>query len=93
VAFPLHPEQELNVALGIRQGMALAIGPRRMTEAKVTAAARRVVGDSSFRAAARRVRQLYDGVDGAGRAADALLAHGAATAPHAAEPRLAVAAG
>ena len=93
VAFPLHPEQELNVALGIRQGMALAVGPRRMTEAKVTAAARRVVGEPSFKAAARRVQPLYGGVDGAGRAADALLAHGAARLQPAAELRLAVAAG
>lgn len=81
LAFPLHPEQELNVALGMRQGMALGLGPRHMTPGKVTAAARRLVGAASFKAAARRVQRHYVGIDGAGRAADALLAHLAQAVP------------
>lgn len=73
VAFPLHPEQELNAALGVRQGMAIALGVRRMTEVTLAASLRRVVTEPSFRAAARRVQALYAGIDGPSRAADAIV--------------------
>ena len=82
LAFPLHPEQELNVALGVRHGMALALGPRRLSAEQVAAAVRRIVGEAGFKAAARRVQQHYAGIDGAARAADALIAHRAAAPAH-----------
>ncbi|MDM0074062.1 hypothetical protein QTH90_06695 [Variovorax sp. J2P1-59] len=75
VGFPLHPEQELNVALAMRQGMAIAIGPRHLDEAKVGRAVREIVSQPSYAAAATRARQHYIDVDGPGRAADALLEH------------------
>jgi UDP:flavonoid glycosyltransferase YjiC (YdhE family) len=73
IAFPLQPEQELNVGIGVRHGMALGIGPRHMTEERVAAAARRMMGDSSFRVAAQRVQALYAGVDGPANAAEAIV--------------------
>ncbi|MBK6459098.1 MAG: hypothetical protein IPF87_23985 [Gemmatimonadetes bacterium] len=73
VAFPMHPEQELNAALGVRHGMAIALGERQTTEATLGAALQRVCGESSFRVAARHVQSLYTGVDGASRAADAIV--------------------
>ena len=75
VGFPLQPEQELNVALAVRQGMAIAIGPRHADEAKVAQAVRQIVADPSYAAAAARTRRPYVDVDGAGRAADAVIAH------------------
>ncbi|MBL0170126.1 MAG: hypothetical protein IPP90_05235 [Gemmatimonadaceae bacterium] len=79
MAFPLHPEQELNVGLGVRHGMALGIGPRHMTEARVAAAARRLTGDPSFRMAAKRVQALYAGIDGPACAAKAIVDYLATT--------------
>lgn len=73
VAFPMHPEQELNAALGVRHGMAIALGERQTTEATLGAALQRVCGEPSFRVAARHVQSLYTGVDGASRAADAIV--------------------
>ncbi|CAN7163445.1 hypothetical protein LJR290_000158 [Variovorax sp. LjRoot290] len=75
VGFPLQPEQELNVALAVRQGMAIAIGPRRADEAKVARAVREIVTQPAYAAAAARTRQHYIDVDGAGRAADAVIEH------------------
>lgn len=69
VAIPLHPEQELNVDLAVRQGMALAVAPRHADGQKMTAAIRRVILEPAFRHEARRVRALYAGTDGASRAA------------------------
>jgi UDP:flavonoid glycosyltransferase YjiC (YdhE family) len=74
LGFPLHPEQELNVALGIRHGMALGLGPRRVTEAQITAAVRRLVSEREFSAGARRVQALYAGWDGPKLAANAIIA-------------------
>lgn len=75
VGFPLQPEQELNVALAVRQGMAIAIGPRHADEARVAQAVRQIVAQPSYAAAAARTRRHYVDVDGAGRAADAVIAH------------------
>lgn len=69
VAIPLHAEQELNVDLAARQGMALAVAPRHADGEKMTAAIRRVVSEPGFRQQARRVQALYAGTDGASRAA------------------------
>lgn len=75
VGFPLQPEQELNVALAVRQGMAIAVGPRRADEAKVARAVREIVTQPAYKAAAARTRQHYIDVDGAGRAAEAVIEH------------------
>jgi UDP:flavonoid glycosyltransferase YjiC (YdhE family) len=75
VGFPLQPEQELNVALAARQGMAIAIGPRHADEAKVAQAVREIVAQPAYAQAAARTRQHYVHIDGAGRAADAVIAH------------------
>lgn len=81
VAVPLHPEQELSVALAARQGMALAVAPRHAMGERMTEAVRRVVGDASFRRQAQRVKALYAGIDGAAEAARAIQRHFGAGMP------------
>ena len=75
VGIPLHPEQELNVDLAVRQGMALAVAPRHAPGAAMTAAVQRLLADGGFRQQAQRVQRLYAGIDGAGQAAQAILDH------------------
>jgi UDP:flavonoid glycosyltransferase YjiC (YdhE family) len=72
VGIPLHPEQELNVALAVRQGMAIAMAPRHAGTQRMTDAIRRVTADRKFRDRARQVRPLYEGIDGAKNAATAI---------------------
>lgn len=85
IGIPLHPEQELNVDLAVRQGMGLAIAPRHAPTQAMTSAVQRVLGDPAFRRQAQRVSGLYEGIDGADNAAQTILAHlatrGAAAAP------------
>jgi UDP:flavonoid glycosyltransferase YjiC (YdhE family) len=78
VGIPLHPEQELNVDLAARHGMAVAIAPRHAGTPRLTEAVRRIVSSATHRESARRVQRWYDGVDGAANAADAILRHLAA---------------
>lgn len=73
VGLPLHPEQELNVDLAARHGMALAVAPRHADTARLTEAVRRVASERRFADSAAKVKGWYAGVDGAGRAADAIL--------------------
>ncbi len=75
VGIPLHAEQELNVDLAARQGMAIALAPRHAGTDRMTAAVRRIVGDARFRSEARRVQQLYAGRDGAQEAAARIIGH------------------
>ncbi len=86
VGIPLHPEQELNVDLAVRQGMALAIPPRHAAGEQMTAAVRRLVDEPEFRAQAQRVRQVYAGSDGAGQAATAITRYLASMAKVATAP-------
>ena len=72
VGLPLHPEQDLNVDLAARHGMALALAPRHADTPRLTEAVQRVVTDPRFATSAQRVKGWYAGVDGAGRAADAI---------------------
>lgn len=85
VGIPLHPEQELNVDLAARQGMALAIAPRHAATERMTQAVQRLLSEPGFRAQAQRVKGLYAGTDGAQEAArrirQHLQAHESATAP------------
>jgi UDP:flavonoid glycosyltransferase YjiC (YdhE family) len=73
IGIPLHAEQELNVDLAARQGMGLAIAPRHARTEAMTNAVQRILGNPGFRTQAQRVRGLYEGVDGAGNAAAAIL--------------------
>lgn len=73
VGIPLHPEQELNVDLAARQGMALAMAPRHADTEKMTEAVRRLLDEPGFRQQAQRVKQLYADSDGAGRAAAEIM--------------------
>lgn len=78
VGIPLHPEQELNVDLAARHGMAIAVAPRHAGTPRLADAVRRVLGDPGFRASAQRVQGWYAAWDGPARAADAILQHLAA---------------
>lgn len=73
VGIPLHPEQELNVALAERQGAALRLAPRHATGPAMTAAVRRLLSEPSFKAGALRAQRHYAGIDGAARGAEAML--------------------
>lgn len=75
VGLPLHPEQELNVAVAERRGAALRLPPSSAGTAALTRALTTVTNNASFAEGARGVQRLYETVDGAGRAADAMLAH------------------
>ena len=75
VGIPLHPEQELNVDLAARQGMALAMAPRHAATEKMTAAIRRLLAEPGFRQQARRVQGLYAKSDGARDAAAAITGY------------------
>jgi UDP:flavonoid glycosyltransferase YjiC (YdhE family) len=72
LAVPLQPEQTLNAVLVERLGAA-----RRLTPAATTTAAalvRKMLDDDGLRLAAKRVKGWYDAVDGAGAAADRIIA-------------------
>ena len=73
VGIPLHPEQELNVDLAARHGVGLAVAPRHADTPRLTEAVRRVLAEPAFAAGADQVRQWYAGVDGAARAASAIV--------------------
>lgn len=73
VGFPWHGEQELNLALAERQGVAVRLPPKVAHTDRLTATVERMLDDPAPRKNAERVRALYDGVDGASNAADAIL--------------------
>ena len=63
-AVPLQPEQDLNVHLVQRQGMALCVPPRHAGGPPMTSAVQRLLEDASFRDHARRLQALVAHVDG-----------------------------
>jgi len=73
VGLPLHGEQELNVALAERLGMAIRMSPRLASTPGLGAAVRRLLEEPSFAASARAASHHYDGVDGAACAADTIV--------------------
>ncbi len=73
VGLPLHGEQELNVAVAERLGAAIRMSPRDATTPALGVAIRRLLDEPQFAAAATAAAIRYDGVHGAGRAADAIL--------------------
>jgi UDP:flavonoid glycosyltransferase YjiC (YdhE family) len=73
VGMPYHGEQELNVGLAEAHGMAIRLSPQHAGTPRMTASVRRVIAEPQFRRNAARVRQFYDGVDGADGCARAIL--------------------
>lgn len=75
VGLPMHGEQELNVAVAERLGVAIRMSPHVATTEALGAAVRRLLDEPTFRTNAQRAAQRYDGVDGAANAADAIVAY------------------
>lgn len=75
VGIPLQPEQDWNVACAERVGAAVRIAPDEATGPTVTSAVRRLVGDATAHASAKKASTWLAEIDGPGRAADAILAH------------------
>ncbi len=74
IGMPFHGEQELNVALAERQGMAIRFCPADAGTPAMTRAVRRLIEQPAFKENAARARQCYRGADGAEGAADAIVA-------------------
>lgn len=73
IGIPMHPEQDLNVALLQRLHAAVSVAPRHAGTARLTEAATQILDDPTFASEARRIRDLYAAVDGPGNAAEAIL--------------------
>lgn len=69
---PLQPEQDLNVHLVERQGMALSVPPQSAGGAALTNAVRRLVDQPTYREQAGRLRTVVEKVDGPAGAAQAI---------------------
>lgn len=74
VGLPLHGEQELNVAVAERLGMAIRMAPSEATTPALTEAIRSLIDDPTHAAGAERAAEHYRNVDGAANAAEAILA-------------------
>jgi UDP:flavonoid glycosyltransferase YjiC (YdhE family) len=72
VGIPLQPEQDLNVHLVERQGMALRVAPRHAGGPAMTAAVRRLLEGPGYREQALRLQSIVAKVDGAAGAARAI---------------------
>jgi UDP:flavonoid glycosyltransferase YjiC (YdhE family) len=75
VGLPLQGEQEFNVHLAERLGMAIRLSPSAAGTPALTQAVRRLLDEASFREAAAKVRNLYSGTDGAAGAAQAIITY------------------
>lgn len=73
VGLPFHGEQELNVAVAERLGVALRMSPADAGSPALGRALRRLLDEPSFARAGAAAARMYAGVDGAARAADAIL--------------------
>jgi UDP:flavonoid glycosyltransferase YjiC (YdhE family) len=73
IGLPLQGEQELNVALAERQGVARRMSPTDASTPALTAAITSLMSDPLVSDNARRIRRLYEGVDGAAEAAKAIV--------------------
>ena len=69
---PLQPEQDLNVHLIQRQGMALRVPPQSASSVAMTNAVRRLLDEPSYREHASRLRSIVAKVDGPAGAARAI---------------------
>ena len=82
VGLPMHGEQELNVAVAERLGMAIRMSPDLAPSPELGVAIRRLLDEPAFATSAHEASRRYEGVDGASAAADAIVAYlGAAGAP------------
>lgn len=72
VGVPLQPEQDLNVHLAQRQGMALRVPPQSASSPAMTNAVRRLLDQPSYRDEASRLRSIVSKVDGPAGAARAI---------------------
>ena len=72
VGIPLQPEQDLNVHLAERQGMAIGLAPSLARGPAMTEAVRKLVDQARYREEAMRVRSLVSRIDGASNAAAAI---------------------
>lgn len=73
VGVPLQPEQEWNVATAERLGAAVRVSEANARGPAMTSAVRALLDNPAARAAASRVADLFAGVDGPGRCADAIV--------------------
>jgi UDP:flavonoid glycosyltransferase YjiC (YdhE family) len=73
LGIPLQPEQDLNVVLLERQGAARLVSRRDAHGSRLASVADDMLRNDRYRAAADRVRRLYDAVDGPGNAADVII--------------------
>lgn len=73
VGLPYHGEQELNVAVAERLGVAIRMAPQAATTTALSSAIRRLLEEPSFVTSARAAAQRYAGVDGAALAAGAII--------------------
>lgn len=69
VGMGLQPEQTWNVRVCERQGNAISLSPKQVSEPAFLDAVRRVLGDPSFAQAAARVRAEFEHADGAAASA------------------------
>jgi UDP:flavonoid glycosyltransferase YjiC (YdhE family) len=72
---PLQPEQDLNVHLVQRQGMAIRVPPQIASSTAMTDAVRRLLEQPSYRLQAGRLRSIVANVDGPGCAARAIVSY------------------
>lgn len=73
LGIPLQPEQDLNVALLERRGAARLVPRRDAHTSRLASVADDMLRHEHYRAAADRVRRLYDAVDGPANAADVVI--------------------
>jgi UDP:flavonoid glycosyltransferase YjiC (YdhE family) len=74
VVIPLQPEQDFNGQIVERHHAGARISLRDVPGPALTALAKKILGDPRYREGARTVQRSYAAVDGAGAAADAILA-------------------
>ncbi|MBL8940810.1 MAG: hypothetical protein JNM69_40070 [Archangium sp.] len=73
IGLPHHGEQELNVAVAERLGVAIRMAPHSLDS--LAPAIRRLLDEPSFATSAKAAAQRYAGIDGAARAAQAIVDH------------------
>jgi UDP:flavonoid glycosyltransferase YjiC (YdhE family) len=75
VGLPYHGEQELNVAVAERLGMAIRMRPDKAATPALSQAVSRLLNETGFSRSAAAAARTYEGVDGAGTAADVIVEH------------------
>lgn len=73
IGLPHHGEQELNIAVTERLGMAIAMSPNDAPTPVLPEAINRLIADTRFTTAAASAAQLYAEVDGGEIAADVII--------------------